>query len=275
MAVDETPDLRLDRPSPARMYDHYLGGKDNYAVDREAAGKIIELYPPIVKVARRNRAFMRRATRWLVREAGIRQFLDIGTGIPTEPNLHQVVQEVAPECRVVYVDNDPVVLTHARALMRSTPEGRTTYIQADATRPETILGDPELAEVLDLSQPVALTLIALMHFVEDKHDPVGVVRELLSALPSGSALAMTHVTGEFDPVGSAQAVEIYRSRGIGFQMRSRAEGARFFEGLDLVEPGIELLHRWRPELGDDAETVNAREIADADDGFWAGVAVKP
>jgi hypothetical protein len=274
MPADQVPDLRLDRPHSARMYDYYLGGKDNYAPDREAAEKVKEVFPGIQTVARLNRAFMHRASRWLADEVGIRQFLDIGTGIPTQPNLHQVVQQVAEESRVVYVDYDPVVLAHARALMTSTPEGRTAYIHADVTRPDTILGAPELQETLDLSRPVALSLIALLHFVPDERDAYGIVRRLLSTLPAGSALVLSHATGDFDPATMRRSEEIYRRNGITFQGRNKAEVERFFTGLELVEPGVEVSHRWRPDNQEGMARVGSAEIEDVDASMWVGVAFK-
>jgi hypothetical protein len=250
------------------MYDYYLGGKDNYAADREAAEKAKEIFPGAATTARLNRAFMHRASRWLAGDARIRQFLDIGTGIPTEPNLHQVVQHATPESRVVYVDYDPIVLAHARALMTTTPEGRTTYIHADATEPDTILSSPKLHETLDLSQPVALSLVALLHFIPDERDAYGIVQEFLSALPSGSVLVISHGTGDFDPERIRKVVEIYRKSGIALQMRSREEVERFFTGLDLVEPGIELSHRWRPDSDEGITHIGSAEIKDADASNW-------
>ncbi len=264
-------DLRLDRPHTARMYDHFLGGKNNYASDREAAARAVTVYPGIVTLARENRSFMHRATRMLA-ERGIRQFLDIGTGIPTRPNLHEVAQRVAPECRVVYVDNDPLVLAHAQALLDSSPEGRTAYIRADANEPESILSAPALTETLDLTEPVALSLNAIVHFLPDDRDPHGLIGRLLDALPSGSALEMSHATPDFDPEATARAVEIYRASGTPAQVRTRAEVARFFTGLDLVEPGIEVAHRWRP---DPAEADTRKTPTDAEVSLWVGVALKP
>jgi hypothetical protein len=255
------------------MYDYYLGGKDNYAADREAAEKIKEVFPSIATTARLNRAFMHRASRWLAGEVGIRQFLDIGTGIPTPPNLHQVVQRTAETSRVIYVDYDPIVLAHARALMTSTPEGRTAYIHADVTKPERILDSPELRETFDLSKPVAMSLIALLHFVPDALDAYGIVRRLFSSLPAGSALVLSHATGDFDPATMRKAEEIYRSNGIAFQGRGKEEVERFFAGLELAEPGVVVSHRWRP---DDAGVprIGAAEIDDADVSMWVGVALK-
>jgi hypothetical protein len=266
------PDLQLGKPHSARMYDYYLGGKTNYRADRAAAGQVVAAWPGVMVAARVNRAFMRRAAHWLAAEQGIRQFLDIGTGIPTEPNLHQVVQSVHPEARIVYADNDPIVLAHAQALMAGTAEGRTAYIEADATDPDAILGAPALAETLDMSQPVALSLVALLHFVPDEDKPYEVVERLVSALAPGSALVLTHVTPDFDPEAMEKVVQIYRAGGTRAQVRSKAEFTRFFDGLKLVEPGVEVPHRWRPDDG--APRIGAGDVDDAEAALWAGVALK-
>jgi hypothetical protein len=223
--------IDTSRAHPARIYDFLLGGKDNYPVDQAVAERL-----PVEarNGAAANRAFMRRVIAWAA-GTGIRQFLDVGTGIPTEPNLHQVAQGVDPTSRVVYVDNDPIVLRHAEALLVSAPEGRTDYVQADVLDPGTILG--RAAETLDFSRPVALSLIALFHFVPDDRKPYELVRALLEPLAPGSVLILSHlsldrVTAEQD--GTAE----YRSSGIDLRPRTRAEVLRFFDGLDLVEPGL-------------------------------------
>jgi hypothetical protein len=240
-------DLHTDVAHPARMYDYFLGGKDSYEADRDAAEQALRDFPSVRLTARTNREFMHHATRYLVGQ-GIRQFLDIGTGIPTEPNLHQVAQELAPESRVVYVDNDPIVYAHARALLVSTREGRTSYVQSDAGRPEEILAAPELTETLDLSQPVAVSMMALLHFVPgDVYDHVN---KLMAPLVSGSYLAMSHVTTEFDegdddPDGMARLLQVYIDRGIPVNPRTKEQVAKFFDGMDLLEPGVEVIHRWR------------------------------
>ncbi|GCB48423.1 hypothetical protein SNL152K_5747 [Streptomyces sp. NL15-2K] len=242
--------IDTSRPHPARMYDYYLGGKDHYPVDEEAAERVISLVPDIKQVARINRRFMHRAVR-LLAERGIRQYLDIGTGIPTEPNLHQVVQGVEPSARVMYVDNDPIVLRHAEALLRSTPEGLTRYAQADAREPDKIIAAAR--DILDFDQPVALSMVALLHFLSDEHDPYGLVDALLAPLPSGSCVVLSHVTGDFDPEGWGKAVEIYRQSGVPAQVRSRDEFARFFSGMELIEPGVQVATRWHPEPGRTAD----------------------
>ncbi|PNG16701.1 SAM-dependent methyltransferase, partial [Streptomyces cahuitamycinicus] len=246
---DPTSAVQIDttRPHPARMYDWYLGGKDNYPVDEEMGRQMLTLDPRVPVMARVNRAFMHRATRWLA-GSGVRQFLDIGTGIPTEPNLHQIAQETAPGARVVYCDNDPIVLAHAAALLRGTDEGATEYLQADVRDPDAILEGAR--KVLDLTRPVALSLVALLHFVSDEDGAHDLVRQLLAELPSGSYLVMTHATADFTPEESKAATEKLRAAGVTLALRSREEFTRFFDGLDLVEPGVEVPHRWHPELGE-------------------------
>ena len=255
---------------PARMYDYYLGGKDNYPADAKAAEEVIATFPEIRTVARVNRSFMHRATRFLAGECGIRQFLDIGTGIPTEPNLHQVAQSVHPDARIAYADNDPIVLLHAQALLRSTPEGRTTYVQGDVREPEKILSSPELAATLDLGRPVELSLNALMHFVPDEFGPYEIVRTLVDALPSGSYLALTHVTPDFNPEAWEGIEDIYRRGSIPIQFRTRSEVERFFDGLELVDPGVVVAHRWRPD-----EATTAQNYTDEQVSLYVGVARKP
>jgi len=260
-------DIDTSRPHSARMYDYYLGGKDHFEVDKLAAETVASAYPAIFVCARENRAFMHRATRVLAQEHGIRQWLDIGTGIPTEPNLHQVAQSVVPEARVVYADNDPLVLKYAERLMRSTAQGRTTYIEADVNDPAALLKSPALADVLDLDQPVALSLNALMHFVTDAQDPYGIVSRLLDVLPSRSALALSHCTPDFDPATWQKVTDIYTSAGTPVQFRSKDDVARFFSGLDLLDPGISVGHRWRPD--------GATDATDAEVSLWTGVGIKP
>ena len=264
---DEPVDLKLDRPHVARMYDYYLGGKTHFPADRAAVDKIMPVMPQIMTSARANRAFMHRATRCLAADYGIRQFLDIGTGIPTSPNLHEVAQGVAPESRVVYVDNDPIVLVHARALLASAPEGRTAYIDADVRKPETILAAPRLAEVLDLTAPIALSLVALLHFIMDDEKPRDIVRYLVDALPAGSFLVMSHVTGDPDPQWVARCEQTYTNSGTPAKARSKEEFAAFFEGLDLIEPGIAMVSRWRPGTEE--------MVADIEAPLYGAVARKP
>ena len=235
------------RPHPARTYDYLLGGKDNFAVDREAVDKALQKLPTARVAARENRAFLGRVVRFLVQEAGIRQFLDIGTGLPTVNPVHQVAQSLAPECRVVYVDNDPIVLAHARALLTSTPPGKTAYIDADLRDPERILAHPELAATLDLTRPVALMLVAILHFLGDEDDPASIVATLLGALPSGSYLASSHVTAEYHPQAQ-EFVRSYRESGVPLVTRTTDEFADLaFEGLEMVDPGVVLVSEWHPD----------------------------
>ncbi|WP_255949888.1 SAM-dependent methyltransferase [Streptomyces odontomachi] len=268
-------DLDTSRPHSARMYDYYLGGKDHFEVDREAAERVAAEFPTIFIGAQANRSFMQRATRVLAGQHGIRQWLDIGTGIPTNPNLHQVAQAVAPEARVVYTDNDPLVLKYAQTLMHSTREGRTAYIHADINEPDSILNAPEFHEVLDLTKPVALSLMAIMHFVTDSQDPYGIVDRLMGALPSGSALVLSHGTTDFDPEAWEKITEIYHRSGTPLQFRPKADVARFFTGLDLLEPGMAVGHRWRPDPVDDTAEAPGEEPTDAEISLWVGVAIKP
>ncbi|MER5480572.1 SAM-dependent methyltransferase [Streptomyces sp. NPDC002734] len=235
------------RPHPARMYDWFLGGKDNYPVDEAMGRRLLAVEPNVPVMAKVNRAFMQRSARWLAQQ-GVRQFLDVGTGIPTEPNLHQIVQGVAPECRVVYCDNDPIVLAHAEALLWGTPEGAIDYVQADALRTDLIL--ERAGKILDLDRPVAVSLIALLHFVKDEDGAYELVERLVAALAPGSYLVISHATADADPEAAAQADAMYRSSAMKLALRSREEFTRFFDGLELVEPGVVTPEVWHPELGE-------------------------
>ncbi|MCL7425897.1 SAM-dependent methyltransferase [Streptomyces sp. NPDC057806] len=245
------PAVRIDttRPHPARVYDWYLGGKDNYPVDEALGRQIMAIDTGAPRAARSNRCFMQRATRHLAGEAGIRQFLDIGTGIPTEPNLHQIAQSFAPDARVVYVDNDPIVLAHAEALLRGTPEGVTEYLQADAREPGAIL--EQAARLLDFDRPIALSLIALLHFVADEDGAQELVDTLVEALAPGSCLVLSCMTADFEPENVRQGIERYAAGGVTLVARTRAEVGGFFKGLDLLEPGIVSVKDWRPDLARD------------------------
>ncbi|MES9506505.1 SAM-dependent methyltransferase [Streptomyces sp. NPDC000609] len=268
MTGHEPQGIEIDttKPHPARMYDWFLGGKDNYPVDEEMARQLLALDARGRDMARVNRAFMHRATRWLAGK-GIRQFLDIGTGIPTEPNLHQIAQHTAPDARIVYCDNDPIVLAHAAALLRSTPQGATEYIQADARKPEAIL--EAAGGILDFDKPIALSLLALLHFLDDEDGAADLVDRLVERLPSGSYLVLSHTTGDFDPEGAAQASAMYRARGMTLRLRSHAEITTFFDGLELVEPGVSLSADWHPELGEVIDVPGGEPIPG-----YAGVARK-
>jgi hypothetical protein len=261
--------IDVTRPHAARVYDHHLGGKNNFAADREMGEKILAIVPSARTAARENRAFMGRAVQFLAGEAGVRQFLDIGTGLPTADNVHQVAQAVAPSARIVYADNDPLVLAHARALLTSSPEGRTAYIQADLRDPESILASPTLRQVLDLSQPVALMLVAILHFILDEDKPGDIIATLLGALPSGSYLVATHVTGEHDREAWARIERAYRDGGVGGQVRDSGDFARLaFRGLELVPPGVVLVSEWRPDTP-------GPHPGPAEVNIYGGVALKP
>ena len=242
------PEVDTSRPHPARIYDYGLGGKNHFAVDREVAEKAFVSMPTGRTAARENRAFLGRAVRYLAAEEGIRQFLDIGTGLPTTDNVHEVAQRVAPDSRIVYVDNDPLVLAHARALLTSSPEGRTAYIPADLRDPAAILADPVTREVLDFSRPVALMLVAILHFIQDEDHPAEIIKTLVDALPPGSFLVASHATGEYDRDGWATIERDYRAAGISAQLRDGDEFARLaFTGLQMVPPGVVLVSEWRPD----------------------------
>jgi hypothetical protein len=266
-------DLGQDRAHSARIYDYYLGGRDNYEADRVAAAAIEQAIPSVRAVARGNRAFMARAVRHLSADLGVRQFLDVGTGIPTEPNLHQVAQEAAPDARVVYVDNDPIVLAHARALLTGTPEGVTRYVEADVHDPGRILSAPEVEATLDFSKPVALSLIALCHFVpgDEVYD---IIDTLLAPLAPGSFLVMTHLSPDFAPDMVEGTVAAYRQSGIEMEARSYDGVARFFRDMDVIEPGIVAIDDWHaggvaPALPDDVSTLDTGATAPPAAGYAA------
>ena len=241
------PEINTSVAHPARVYDYLLGGKDNFAADRTVGDAVAKAMPSARAMARANRAFLGRAVRYLVTEAGVRQFLDIGTGIPTAGNTHEVAQAIAPDSRIVYVDNDPIVIVHARALMTSDPAGATAFIQADLRAPDKILNDPALRRTLDLGEPVALMLVAILMCIRDDEDPWGLVATLMDALPSGSYLALTHPTADFSPEEVAGAVAATERGGFSFTPRSQAEVAAFFDGLNLVHPGVVPILAWRPD----------------------------
>ena len=229
------------------MYDYFLGGKDNFAIDRETAEIALQSMPWARVGARENRLFLARAVRYLAGEAGIRQFLDIGTGLPTASNVHEVAQKIAPESRVVYADNDPIVLAHAQALLTSSPAGRTAYIHADLREPEKIVADPVVRDTLDFSRPIALILASILHFIPDGEDPGAIVATLLSALSPGSYLVASHITPEHDPEGVGGLQRTYRQGGVMAQARTAEDFGRLaFTGLELVDPGLVLVSEWRP-----------------------------
>ena len=237
---------------PARRYNYWLGGKDHFAADRESGDLLAEAFPTARVAARENRDFLRRTVTFLA-ESGVRQFLDIGTGLPVPDNTHEVAQRVVPEARVLYVDNDPIVMTHSRALTIGTPQGRTGYLEADLREPDVILGHDELRAVLDLREPVALLLVAVLHFIHDDDQAATVVRRLLEALPSGSYLAASNLTLDHAPPAQvAKHEELLAAGRTDARARSRAEFGRFFTGLEPVPPGIVAVSEWRPDRPDHA-----------------------
>jgi hypothetical protein len=236
----------------ARIWDYWLGGKDNYAVDREVGDRIEEMLPDIVRQAREDRLFLGRVVRYLAGEAGIRQFLDIGTGLPTADNTHQVAQGVAPESKIVYVDNDPLVLAHARALLTSTPEGATDYIHADMHDPGNIVAGA--ARTLDFGRPIAITMLGVLWHVMDNDEAYGIVSRLVQAMPSGSYLAINHPTLEVTGEKMATAIRYWNQYGKPpGTHRTPDEITRFFDGMDLVEPGVVSITRWRPDATSSGE----------------------
>ncbi|WP_308200874.1 SAM-dependent methyltransferase [Actinoplanes sp. M2I2] len=258
--------VNINVPHSARIYDYWLGGKDNFAVDRAVGEAMIKAIPGMRYMAAENRKFVHRVARDLVAEEGIRQFLDVGTGIPTRPNLHEIAQRIAPESRVVYVDNDPIVLVHARALMISTEQGRSEYISADLRAPESILTDKVLGDTLDLDKPVGLTLIAVLMLIADEDDPWSTVDALRDAMPSGSLLAITHPTADFAPDQVNEAVAAATGAGMTLVARPEADVRRFFGDWELLDPGLVPVSNWRPD-----EQVDNPQAA----YYWAGVARKP
>jgi S-adenosyl methyltransferase len=250
---DADPPVKIDTTvaHQARIYNYLLGGKDNFEVDREAADRAIEAFPGLAVWARNNRAFLGRAVRYLVAEAGIQQFLDIGTGLPTANNTHEVAQRIDPTVRVCYVDNDPIVLTHARALLTSHPAGVTDYVHANFQNPDRILG--EAARTLDFSQPIAVMLLAILHVIPDSgnpaQDPHQIVSRIMDAMPPGSFLVISHPASDINPEQAAEIAKRFNQRLGSVQSagRPREEVARFFTGLDLVPPGVVPTPQWRPD----------------------------
>lgn len=239
--------LQSHVPHSARVWGYLLGGKDNYPADRQAGDMILKMFPDIAVLARLQRYFLARAVGFLAGEAGVRQFLDIGTGLPTVDNTHEVAQRIAPESKIVYVDNDPLVLVHARALLTSTPQGAAAYIDADVRDPEAIL--TRAADTLDFSQPVALTMLGIMGQIPDSDDPWSIVNRLLDALPPGSYLALSDGTDTNQALN--EAIAVYNANSASsYHLRSPDQIARYFEGLELIEPGVVTTAKWRPELTD-------------------------
>ena len=273
MGGDDAPHRPIDTSvaHPARRYNYWLGGKDNFAADRASGDEIARGFPTIRLAALENRKFLRRATTFLTRDAGIRQFLDIGTGLPTAGNTHEIAQAAAGDSRIVYVDNDPMVMVHARALLNSTEEGRTAYLEADLCDPDMILSRPELYDTIDLKRPVALMLVAVLHFIPGDGVAGPIVRRLVDALAPGSYLVATHMTVDFAP---PQMVEPYRQMQAAGKLdvwsRSPSEFASLFDGLDLVPPGIVACSDWRAE-----DEPGERRPTPAEVGFIAGMGRLP
>ncbi|GAB1820460.1 SAM-dependent methyltransferase [Herbidospora sp. RD11066] len=243
---ENAPKIDTSIPHSARVYDYWLGGKDNFEADRKVAEATAAAAPGVVQGARDNRAFLGRAVQFLA-EQGISQFLDIGTGIPTQGNTHEVAQRINPAARIAYVDNDPIVMTHARALLRSSREGKTTYVEADLRDPKTLLEHPEIGRVIDFDQPLGLIIIGTLMFIKDEEDPLGLVRQYTEALAPGSYFACSHVTADFFPKVIEGAVNAYNSDALGFTPRTKAQISEYFEGFDIVEPGIVAVSQWRPD----------------------------
>jgi hypothetical protein len=243
---DWVPDtIDIERPSAARMYDYFLGGSHNFAVDREAARQAIELMPDMPLWAQANRAFLRRAVRFLA-DAGVRQFLDIGSGIPTVGNVHEIAQRSAPGARVVYVDIDPIAVAHSRELLAGNDHARV--VQEDLRRPETIINNPTVRDMLDFTRPIAVLIVAVLHFVGDDAEPYRLVAQLRDAVPAGSYLVLSHATADGVSAESRLAGEqVYRRSDTPFVSRGRAEVARFFDGFEMVEPGLVWAPLWRPD----------------------------
>jgi hypothetical protein len=261
----DVPEIDTSVPHPARVYDYFLGGTDNFEADRIAAEAAIKTFPKTAESARAARAFLRRIVRFLATEAGIRQFLDIGSGLPSGENVHQVAQLIAPETRIVYVDSDPIVLRHAQTLLAGSPEGVVIFLDADLRDPENILS--EAAEVLDFSQPVAVLLLGILHSIGDSSDPHGLVRRLVQAIPGGSYLAIGHLTADIYPEMTEFARALNeRSIDAPLVLRDHAQVAGFFAGLELVDPGVVQLSRWRPQSEEESAAAAA---------LWGGVARKP
>jgi S-adenosyl methyltransferase len=261
----DSPEIDTSVPHPARVYNYFLGGTDNFEADRVAAEAAIKAFPRTAESARAARAYLRRVVRFLAAEAGIRQFLDIGSGLPSGENVHQVAQSAAPQARVVYVDNDPIVQLHAKTLLAGSPEGTVAFLDADLRDPDTILG--EAARTLDFGRPMAVLLLGILHSVGDKDDPYGIVRRLVRALADGSYLAICHLTADIYPELTEFARALNeRAIDTPLILRDHAQVTSFFDGLEMVEPGVVQLSKWRPRS--EAESAAAAAL-------WGGVARKP
>ncbi|XVV16183.1 SAM-dependent methyltransferase [Actinoplanes sp. CA-131856] len=247
-SVDDGGELDTGVPHSARLWNYWLGGKDNFAADRAVADQILAMVPEMVASARADRAYLGRVVRWLAGDAGIRQFLDVGTGIPTAGNTHEVAQRVAPESRVVYVDNDPLVLAHAQVLLTSDPRGATDYLQADLREPDAIIAGAR--RTLDLGQPVAITMLGILNFIPDDDEAAALVARLVDAVPSGSYLAISHPTNEINGETMEEALRFWNEGpSATMVLRSAPQVRALFGDLELVEPGVVSCSRWRPEGG--------------------------
>jgi hypothetical protein len=254
VADDWTTKINTGVPNPARIYDYFLGGKDNFPADREVGEQVVAIAPVARDIVEDNRAFLRRAVRMLAGEAGIRQFIDLGSGLPTQGNVHEIAQATAPDARVVYVDNDAMVVTHSRALLAG---DNTVAIEADLRDPDSVMGHPEVRELIDFDQPIALLLMAILHFIPDDQDPYGIVARFRDALPAGSYLAISHGTRDIPvrPDMSPEAMaemgtkveRLYQLTTTSLVTRPRAQVERFFDGFDLVDPGLVEIQLWRPD----------------------------
>ncbi len=243
------PEIDLDRPSAARIYDAHLGGFHNFQVDRDAAAKIVAFMPELPDILRANRSFLRRAVRYLVGQ-GVTQFLDLGSGIPTVGNVHEIAWKANPDCRIVYVDSDPVAASHSRAILDGI--NQATVVQGDLRRPQEILAEPGIRELLDFEQPIAVLMFAVLHFVPDSDDPAGIIREYLDATVPGSYLAISHASLEGpEPEQAEEATDQFRRSVTDFSMRTRAEITGLFTGLELLDPGVVYLPEWLPDPGDE------------------------
>jgi|HubBroStandDraft_2_1064218.scaffolds.fasta_scaffold91259_2 hypothetical protein len=262
--VHELPEIDTTVAHIARVYDYWLGGKDNFTVDREVGEKVLEIHPETVLSVQANRKFLARSVRYLAATEGIRQFLDVGTGLPSANNTHEVAQAAIPQARVVYVDNDPIVLAHARALLTSSPEGATGYLDADIRDTDEILAGA--ARLLDFSQPVGVMLVAVLHMLRDAERPQAIVDRLMSAVPAGSFLVISHLASDIEQETMAEmGRRLNESMTQQFTMRTRAQVTAFFDGLTLLDPGVVRTHEWRPDSAADAKTSGV---------LWAGVGRK-
>jgi hypothetical protein len=262
--LSELPKLDTSVAHIARVYDYWLGGKDNFAVDRAVGDRVLEIHPETALSVRANRGFLARSVYYLAAKEGIRQFLDVGTGLPSASNTHEVAQAVVPEARVLYVDNDPIVLTHARALLTSSGEGETGYLDADIKDPDAILAGA--GRMLDFTEPVGVMLVAVLHMLRDEEEPAAIVARFMAAVPPGSFLVVSHLASDVQQDTMAEmGRRLNSSMTQQFTMRTRAQVTSFFDGLTLLDPGVVLTHEWRPDSSDDAKVPGV---------LWAGVARK-